>query len=49
MRAAMYRAAARRAETFHAVLKRPPQEYKDIDEFLLADPEYALSMIRSWI
>lgn len=49
VRAAMDRAAARRAEAFHAVLKRPPLEYKDIDQFFVAEPDYALSLIRSWM
>ncbi len=49
VRAAMDKAAARRAEVFHAILRRAPLEYKDIDEWLLADTENALSEIKRWL
>ncbi len=42
-------AAARRAEVFRAELKAPPEEFKDIDEWILADAEYALRTIRRWV
>jgi hypothetical protein len=49
VRRQMDRAAQKRAELFHASLQRPPENYKDIDEYLLAEPERALSDIRNWM
>jgi hypothetical protein len=41
--------AARRAKVFQAELKAPPEQYKDIDEFVLAEKERALEMIQGWL
>jgi hypothetical protein len=49
VRAKMDRYAQARAEAFKAELKAPPEEYKDIDEFVLAEGERALEMIRGWL
>jgi len=40
---------AKRAELLHAELRTPPEKYKDIDQFVLAEPEAALTLIRSWL
>jgi hypothetical protein len=49
VRAKMDRFAQARAEAFQAELKAPPQIYKDIDEFVLAEGERALETIRGWL
>jgi hypothetical protein len=49
VRAKMDRYAQARAEAFKAELQAPPEEYKDIDEFVLAEGERALEMIRGWL
>jgi hypothetical protein len=48
VRAKMHKAAERRARVLKAELRYPPPEYKDIDEFILADPS-AVEVIRSWL
>lgn len=40
--------ARKRADILHAELRFPPEDFKDIDEFILADI-HALELIRSWI
>jgi hypothetical protein len=49
VRAAMDKAAARRAEVFHAILRRPPEGWKDVDAWLLDEPEAALREVRRWL
>lgn len=39
----------KRAQIFHATLKFPPEQYKDLDEFILADPASAIPMIQGWL
>jgi hypothetical protein len=41
--------AREHAEQLHAVLKFPPVQYKDIDDWVLAEPEVALPIIKSWL
>ena len=48
IREKMQTAARERADTLHAELRFPPKEYKDIDEWILAD-DTAIQTIRSWI
>jgi len=40
--------AKERAASLNAELKAPPQDFKDIDEWMLADPS-AISVIRGWL
>jgi hypothetical protein len=49
VRAKMDAAAVKRAEMFHAELKAPPEEWKDIDSWFLDEPNEALATIRSWL
>lgn len=44
----MQQAARERANALHAELRFPPEGYKDIDEWILADGT-AISTIRSWL
>lgn len=48
VRKKMQAAARERANALHAELRFPPEKYKDIDEWILAD-EKAIDIIRSWI
>ena len=48
VRAEMQAKAKYRAELLRGDLRFPPEQYKDIDEFLLADRS-ALEVIRSWL
>jgi len=41
--------AGQRARAFQAELQAPPEEYKDIDEYVLAEGQVALERIRSWL
>ncbi|MCL4561889.1 MAG: hypothetical protein M1281_14930 [Chloroflexi bacterium] len=41
--------AEKRATLYYADLVFPPPEYKDIDEYLLAEEEAALATIQQWI
>jgi len=41
--------AARRAAFLNAVIRYPPQNHKDWDEWYLADPEHCLRETKSWI
>jgi DNA primase len=49
VREKMVNYARQRAVLFTAELKFPPEKYKDIDEFLLAEPEKGLETLKSWI
>lgn len=49
VRAAMDRAAARRAEVFRAVVRRPPEAWKDVDAWLLDEPQEGFTTIGSWL
>jgi hypothetical protein len=42
-------ATQRRASIFQAKMFLPPNPYTGIDDFLLAEPETALPLIRSWM
>jgi hypothetical protein len=48
-RAEMDRFARVRAKAFQAELKAPPEQYKDVDDWILADTENALETIRGWL
>jgi hypothetical protein len=48
VRERMQAKASERARALHAELRFPPQQYKDVDEWILAEDE-ALSTIRSWM
>lgn len=41
--------ARQRADEIHAVVKAPPEEYKDWDEWLLADTRGCLETTRRWL
>jgi hypothetical protein len=41
--------AVKRAEMLRAEIKRPPEQYKDIDDFLLAEPKLALAAVEGWL
>jgi len=41
--------AVKRAEALKAGLKFPPENYKDIDEFMLAEPNAASELIKGWL
>jgi hypothetical protein len=41
--------AKERADFLTAELHFPPQEYKDIDNWVLAEPETALPIIKGWL
>jgi len=47
VREKMQEAARVRANALHAELRFPPEKYKDIDEWILAD-EYAIDEIKRW-
>jgi hypothetical protein len=49
VREKMQAKAQERAEMLHAALRFPPQEYKDIDEWMLAEPVTALLDIERWL
>jgi hypothetical protein len=48
VRQKMRAAAKRRAKSLHAELRFPPEDFKDIDQWMLADPN-AVEVIRSWL
>jgi hypothetical protein len=49
VRAKMDEFAMKRAQTFHAELRRPPEAFKDLDEWVLAKPEEAIPEIKRWM
>jgi hypothetical protein len=42
-------ATMRRTEIFRATMFLPPDPYKGIDDFVLAEPEIAVPLIKSWL
>ena len=48
VRERMQRYARSRAEQINGTVQFPPTQYKDIDEYILADPN-AITVIRSWL
>lgn len=48
IRARIVAKAAKRAEQIGAELRFPPEQYKDIDEYILAEPN-AIQTIRDWL
>lgn len=49
IREKMQAKAKERAAALHAELRFPPEDYKDIDEFILFQPEVAIPMIEEWL
>ena len=49
VRGNMQAAAQRRAEIFRAELYFPPAPYTGIDDFVLAEPQVAIPLIKSWM
>jgi hypothetical protein len=49
VRVKMQEAAARRAKLFLADLKFPPEKYKDVDDWVRAEPRAAIQTIKSWL
>jgi hypothetical protein len=49
VRAKMDEYAAARAKAFHAELKAPPGDVKDIDEWILRNGEEAIGTIKGWL
>lgn len=41
--------ARKRRQQLHAYLKFPPEQYKDIDEYMLAEPENARKELTKWL
>ncbi len=48
VRKKMDEALLKRAEMFHAEIRRPPEAHKDIDDWILADPS-AIDAIKGWL
>lgn len=48
VRERMQARAAQRAQSLGAVLKFPPEEYKDIDEWIISDPD-AIRTVKKWL
>jgi hypothetical protein len=49
VRRKMQEKAKERADLLKADLRFPPEKYKDVDEFVLAEPHVALETIRQWL